>query len=75
VFILATTSRPDLIDPALLRPGRLGTWIHCPTPNAEEKKDILKKLFEEVFIFINTCIIYYSCYTYTAIYIYTVIRI
>lgn len=33
VWTLAATSRPDLIDPALLRPGRLGTLVHCPLPN------------------------------------------
>lgn len=33
VWVLAATSRPDLIDPALLRPGRLGTTVHCPLPN------------------------------------------
>ena len=33
VWILAATSRPDLIDPALLRPGRLGALVHCPLPN------------------------------------------
>lgn len=30
--VLAATSRPDLVDPALLRPGRLATHIYCPLP-------------------------------------------
>jgi len=47
--VLATTSRPDLIDRALLRPGRLGTWIHCPPPESvEERLDVLLKLIREV---------------------------
>lgn len=31
--MLAATSRPDLIDPALLRPGRLDKTLYCPPPD------------------------------------------
>eukprot|EP00794_Sanderia_malayensis_P000363 gene363-996_t len=44
VFILAATSRPDLIDPALLRPGRLDKCVFCSMPNEEERCEILKAL-------------------------------
>lgn len=44
VFIIAATSRPDMIDPAMLRPGRLDKHIYCPTPNQEERQDILEVL-------------------------------
>ncbi len=33
VYILAASSRPDLIDPALLRPGRIDMKICCDIPN------------------------------------------
>jgi peroxin-1 len=42
VYILAATSRPDLIDPALLRPGRLDKSILCPMPGEEDRLDILR---------------------------------
>lgn len=44
VYVLAATSRPDLIDPALLRPGRLDKSIICNLPNEEERLDILKAI-------------------------------
>ncbi len=42
VWILAATSRPDLVDPALLRPGRLDKTILCPMPGTEDRLDILR---------------------------------
>lgn len=33
VYVLAASSRPDLIDPALLRPGRLDKSLYCPPPD------------------------------------------
>jgi SpoVK/Ycf46/Vps4 family AAA+-type ATPase len=41
VFVLAATSRPELVDPALLRPGRLDVAIACVPPGADEREDIL----------------------------------
>lgn len=42
VYVLAATSRPDLIDPALLRPGRLDKSLICDMPALEERVDILR---------------------------------
>ncbi|KAF2684701.1 AAA-domain-containing protein [Lentithecium fluviatile CBS 122367] len=42
VYVLAATSRPDLIDPALLRPGRLDKSLLCDMPALEERIDILR---------------------------------
>jgi peroxin-1 len=44
VYVLAATSRPDLIDPALLRPGRLDKSLICDLPDREDRIDILSAL-------------------------------
>ncbi|CAH0557658.1 unnamed protein product [Brassicogethes aeneus] len=44
VCVLAATSRPDLLDPALLRPGRLDRQLLCPLPDAGSRFQILKCL-------------------------------
>ena len=44
VYVLAATSRPDLVDPALLRPGRLDKSLLCDIPTLEERISILKAL-------------------------------
>jgi peroxin-1 len=48
VYVLAATSRPDLIDPALLRPGRLDKSLLCDFPNPEDRVDILQALGRKV---------------------------
>ncbi len=42
VIIIAATNRPDILDPALLRPGRFDRHIHVPSPNIKEREEILK---------------------------------
>lgn len=42
VYVLAATSRPDLIDLALLRPGRLDKSIICDMPRHSDRVDILR---------------------------------
>lgn len=44
VYVLAATSRPDLIDPALLRPGRLDKSLLCDLPDFHDRVDILRAL-------------------------------
>ncbi|QTI70256.1 AAA family ATPase [Gordonia polyisoprenivorans] len=41
VVVLGATNRPDLIDPALLRPGRLERLVFVPPPDAQARADIL----------------------------------
>ncbi|KAK8794636.1 hypothetical protein WA158_001617 [Blastocystis sp. Blastoise] len=42
VKIVMATNRPDILDPALLRPGRLDRKVEIPLPNTSGRKDILK---------------------------------
>ena len=42
VVVLAATNRPDIIDPALLRPGRFDRVIEIKPPNREARKEIFK---------------------------------
>ncbi|MGH1568867.1 MAG: CDC48 family AAA ATPase [Nitrosopumilus sp.] len=42
VIVLAATNRADMIDPALLRPGRFDKIIQIPLPDKESRKRILK---------------------------------
>ncbi|KAJ0805322.1 putative AAA+ ATPase domain, ATPase, AAA-type, core, aspartate decarboxylase-like domain superfamily [Helianthus annuus] len=44
VFVFAATSRPDLLDAALLRPGRLDRLLFCDFPSPQERLDILTVL-------------------------------
>jgi transitional endoplasmic reticulum ATPase len=42
VVVLGATNRPDLIDPALLRPGRLERLVFVEPPDADARRDILR---------------------------------
>src|SRR5487761_1838350 len=41
VVIIGATNRPDMIDPALLRPGRFDKLLYVPTPSLEARKEII----------------------------------
>ncbi len=42
VIVMAATNRPDILDPALLRPGRFDRQIYMGIPNIREREEILK---------------------------------
>ena len=42
VIVLAATNRPDILDPALLRPGRFDRQIYVGAPDVKGREDILK---------------------------------
>ena len=42
VFVIGATNRPDIIDPAMLRPGRLDQLIYIPLPDASSRLEIFR---------------------------------
>jgi 26S proteasome regulatory subunit T5 len=42
IKVIAATNRPDILDPALLRSGRLDRKIEFPLPNEEARAQIMK---------------------------------
>ena len=48
VVVLGATNRPDLIDPALLRPGRMERLVFVEPPDADARRDILKSAAKSV---------------------------
>jgi len=42
VIVIAATNRPDILDPAMLRPGRFDRLIYVPPPDEESRLEILK---------------------------------
>jgi len=48
VVVLGATNRPDLIDPALLRPGRMEKLVFVEPPDADARRDILTSAAKSV---------------------------
>ena len=42
IFIVATSNRPDKIDPAILRTGRIDKLVYVPLPDFEARKELFK---------------------------------
>lgn len=53
IYVIAATNRPDIIDPAMLRPGRLETLLYVSLPNPLERVEILKTLVRKLPIEFN----------------------
>merc|ERR1719329_1513714 len=47
VFIIGATNRPDIIDPALMRPGRLDQLIYIPLPDEGSRRQIFKAVLRK----------------------------
>lgn len=48
IYVIAATNRPDIIDPAMLRPGRLETLLFVDLPGKEERVEILRTLSRHI---------------------------
>ena len=42
IFVIATSNRPDMIDPAVLRTGRIDKMVYVPMPDNEARKEMFK---------------------------------
>ncbi|KAI0656430.1 AAA-domain-containing protein [Cubamyces menziesii] len=48
VYVIAATNRPDMIDPAMCRPGRLDKLLYVDLPTADERAEIVRKMTRKV---------------------------
>lgn len=48
VYVVAATNRPDMIDPAMCRPGRLDKLLFVDLPTADERAEIIKTVIRKV---------------------------
>ncbi|KAI8619370.1 P-loop containing nucleoside triphosphate hydrolase protein [Chytriomyces sp. MP71] len=56
VYIIAATNRPDMIDPAMLRPGRLDKTLYVDLPDAGERWEILKTIARKTPVHDSVCL-------------------
>jgi len=48
VYVIAATNRPDMIDPAMCRPGRLDKLLYVDLPSADERVEIVRTMLRKV---------------------------
>ena len=46
VYVIAATNRPDMIDPAMCRPGRLDKLLYVDLPSATERAEIIRTMIQ-----------------------------
>lgn len=60
VYLLAASNRPDIIDPAVLRPGRFDKILYVGLPSANDRVEILRAITKVESLY-NNCIILKTC--------------
>lgn len=55
IYLLAASNRPDMIDPAVLRPGRLDKILYVGLPNKSDRLEILQAITK-----VSKFLFYYS---------------
>jgi peroxin-1 len=53
-FVIAATARPDMIDPAILRPGRIDAHIFCDLPTDEDRSEFFTSLLQQQGVSLTT---------------------
>ena len=48
IYVVAATNRPDMIDPAMCRPGRLDKLLYVDLPTADERAEIIRTIIRKV---------------------------
>ena len=48
VYVIAATNRPDMIDPAMVRPGRLDKLLYVDLPGTNERAEIVRTMVRKV---------------------------
>ncbi|KAF9270726.1 AAA-domain-containing protein [Marasmius fiardii PR-910] len=48
VYVIAATNRPDMIDPAMVRPGRLDKLLYVDLPSADERAEVVRTMTRKV---------------------------
>jgi ribosome biogenesis ATPase len=48
VYVIAATNRPDMIDPAMVRPGRLDKLLYVDLPGKDERAEIVRTMVRKV---------------------------
>ncbi|KAF2143643.1 uncharacterized protein K452DRAFT_285676 [Aplosporella prunicola CBS 121167] len=61
IYVIAATNRPDMIDDAMLRPGRLETLLFVGLPGPEERVEILRALIRKTPIDVSLADIARAC--------------
>ena len=65
IWLIAATNRPDSIDPAMLRPGRLGTLLYVGLPGPNERVEILRALLRKTPMDERLAEVAIDCHNYT----------